>query len=96
MKKIFTAWGLKDDLHPHTLAVGKKPPLLDKDKSDPDCEKVFWKIETNTWEEAMSIHYLRLGFAPYKPMGKAKPCPNCGAIFYPDGSGECWSCAYEC
>jgi GNAT superfamily N-acetyltransferase len=43
-------------------------------------------------EEAMAIHALRQGWAPYLPMGEAAPCPTCGSMYYPNGYGDCWRC----
>jgi hypothetical protein len=48
----------------------------------------------NTGEEAASIRNLREGWAPYLPMGDAAPCPKCGAMFYPEGYGDCWRCGH--
>jgi hypothetical protein len=96
MKKIYTAWGLNNETLPHMLVGGEDPVTYANGEKDPECEKIFWQIEASTWEEAMAIHHLRQGFEPYKPMGKAEPCPKCGALFYPQGGGECWSCDYEC
>jgi hypothetical protein len=45
-------------------------------------------------EEAMAIHALRQGWAPYLPMGAAAPCPTCGANYYPQGYGDCWRCGH--
>jgi hypothetical protein len=45
-------------------------------------------------EEAMAIHALRQGWAPYLPMGEAAPCPNCKANYYPLGYGDCWRCGH--
>jgi hypothetical protein len=45
-------------------------------------------------EEAMAIHALRQGWAPYCPMGESAPCPNCSASYYPEGYGDCWRCGH--
>jgi predicted enzyme related to lactoylglutathione lyase len=55
-------------------------------------EALLFEIEANTYEEAAAIYNLRMGFGPYQPGGDPAPCPNCGAWFYPQGSGECWRC----
>ena len=36
--------------------------------------------------------FLRLGWPPYYPSGKAEVCSVCGASYYPQGSGEGWKC----
>lgn len=53
---------------------------------------MLWEFEAATSEEAMSVHFLRLGWAPYRPEGEPAPCPRCGSIYYPNGSAECWKC----
>lgn len=52
----------------------------------------LYSFEAATPEEAYSIHNLRMGWGPYKPLGEPALCPVCGAWFYPEGSGECWKC----
>ena len=94
MKRIYTAWGLESESFPHILVGGDEPLTYANGEIDPDCEKIFWQIEACSWEEASSINNLRLGYGPYYPMGDAEPYPNCGALYYPSGSGECWSCDY--
>jgi len=54
--------------------------------------RFLWRIEAATWEEAMSIYNLRMGFGPYKPNGQPARCPRCSGWYYPEGSGECWQC----
>jgi hypothetical protein len=55
--------------------------------------KLIHTFYAATYEEAMSIYHLRLGFEPYKPSGKPKLCPNdCGSFYYPDGSSQCPYC----
>jgi hypothetical protein len=53
----------------------------------------LYRFEAATWEEAMSVHHLRMGYEPYKP-GSSGLCPTsgCDAFVYPEGSGECWKC----
>jgi hypothetical protein len=53
-----------------------------------------YAFTAHTGEEAMAIHALRQGWAPYLPMGDAAPCPNCGANYYPHGYGDCWRCGH--
>ena len=59
-------------------------------------KKKLYEFEAATGEEASSIHNLRMGFGPYKPMGEPQPCPKCSAWFYPEGSGQCWRCGPIC
>ncbi len=59
--------------------------------------KLLYKVEADTWEEAMSLHYIKMGWSPYIPEGEPEECPNgCGAVFYPKGSGDCPNCGNIC
>jgi hypothetical protein len=51
---------------------------------------LLYQVEAATPEEASAIHSLRMGWEPYRPVGAAAPCPQCGAMLYPEGSGVCW------
>jgi hypothetical protein len=51
-----------------------------------------YEFVAETWEEAMAVHCLRQGWAPYLPQGEASACPRCTANYYPEGSGDCWRC----
>jgi len=82
-------------IFPHTIIEGEGPPKFSNGKPYPDCDKLFWRIESSTFEEAMSIYNLRQGWEPYRPQGEVKPCPNCAAMYYPEGSGQCWQCHHQ-
>ena len=59
--------------------------------------KLLHRIEADTPEEALAVHHIKLGYSPFVPMGKPAPCPKgCGAVFYPEGSGECSNCGPIC
>jgi hypothetical protein len=61
--------------------------------SIPQAAKLLHRIAANTWEEAMSLHHQQMGWSPYIPPGEPENCPHgCGAMFYPQGSGECPNC----
>ena len=94
-KIIYTAWGLEEDKYPCMLIGGDKPLTFSDGSIDPDCQKMFYQISACTHEEAMAIYYLRQGWAPYRPEGDASPCPECGALHYSKGSGQCWSCQHS-
>jgi hypothetical protein len=53
-----------------------------------------YAFTAHTGEEAMAIHALRQGWAPYVPMGKDAPCPTCATPYYPEGYGDCWRCGH--
>jgi hypothetical protein len=57
-----------------------------------EAATLSYAIVAESWEEAMAIHHVRQGWAPYVPMGDAVPCPNCASPYYPLGSGGCWRC----
>ena len=54
------------------------------------------EVIADTPEEASAVHHIKMGWAPYKPMGEAAPCPHCGAYFYPESSGICPNCGPIC
>jgi hypothetical protein len=58
----------------------------------PENASLQYSFAAASYEEAMAIHYLRQGFSAYQPVGPAVPCPQCGALRYTAGSGECWQC----
>jgi hypothetical protein len=59
-----------------------------------DQATMLYSFAAHTGEEAMAIHSLRQGWAPYLPMGKDAPCPTCGATYYPECYGDCWRCGH--
>jgi hypothetical protein len=63
---------------------------------DEDAQEIqtLYEFEAATWEEAMAIHHLRMGWGPYNPRCNAEECPQCKAVYYPEGSGQCWRCSY--
>jgi hypothetical protein len=63
----------------------------------PEDARLLYRVEADTWEEAMAVHYIKMGWSPYVPEGEPKECPRgCGAMFYPQGSGECPNCGRIC
>jgi hypothetical protein len=88
--KTYTVWGNK--IRAHTIVRGEDQPKKIDGKPVPDCDEMKFRIQACTWEEAMAIYHLRVGIEPYKPAGEPGRCPKCGSIYYPEGSGECWSC----
>ena len=55
--------------------------------------KKLYEFKAATPEEACSIHFLRMGHPPYKPMGDSELCPQCQSThYYPEGSGVCPYC----
>jgi hypothetical protein len=56
--------------------------------------RLLYSFTAHTGEEAMAIHHLRQGWAPYVPHGAAAPCPACASTYYPEGYGDCWHCGH--
>jgi len=57
--------------------------------------RLVHSVDLPTLEEAQAVHHLRMGWEPFKPMGKAEPCPTCGAFYYPEHTGKCYRCVLE-
>lgn len=66
------------------------------ERPGPEGGVLAWEIEAATWEEAMAVYHIRMGFEPYKP-GEPAACPVHGNdfVYYPEGSGDCWKCLEE-
>tara|TARA_R110002096_G_scaffold309403_4_gene503992 strand:+ start:18872 stop:19162 length:291 start_codon:yes stop_codon:yes gene_type:complete len=94
MKKTYSAWARKGKKEAHCFKQGEGPTQFGNGEYDKDCEVRLYTIEAHSWEEAMAIYYIRQGWEPYKPVGEAAPCPECGFMFYPAGSGQCWQCDF--
>lgn len=96
MKRIFTCWAEKGSTLPSCLSEGVDPPRFMDGTADPRCAVVLWRVEVGSFEEAQAIRNLRYGWEPAVPTGEAQPCPDCGAVHYPEGSGQCWNCSHQC
>jgi hypothetical protein len=59
-----------------------------------DRATLLYAFSAHSGEEAMAIHCLRQGWAPYLPMGEAAPCATCDATYYPECYGDCWRCGH--
>jgi hypothetical protein len=91
MKRTYEAWQDGDG-----LAVAFAPrdgiqELRDKNLLPEDATLLF-SVDADSFEEALAIYHLRMGWEPFRPEGKSSPCPKCGAQVYASGSGECWKC----
>ncbi len=96
MNRIYSVWSHKGEQSGHTLIEGEGPLRFANGEIDEDCEERLYTIEAGSWEEAAAIYHLRQGWEPYNPDCVSKPCPDCGAMHYPEGSGECWRCEHKC
>jgi hypothetical protein len=89
MKRLYQAWQYDDGC---VTALGEAEGIKEEIAQGlmPKDAKLLHQFEAETWEEAQTLHYIEMDWRAYKPMGEAKECPNnCGAMFYPEGSGEC-------
>jgi len=59
---------------------------------DRNLRRLLFEVVAETFEEAMSIYNLRMGYGPYVPSGQPSECPVCASWYYPEGSGQCWKC----
>jgi hypothetical protein len=92
MKRLYSAWGKKEKGEADCLIEGEGPPRFANGKLDTSSLDFYFFIEANTWEEAMAIYHLRQGWEPYRTNASPANCPDCGAIYYPEGSAQCWRC----
>lgn len=87
---VFEAWTNEDRTQ---VAFWPRSAIDLKRSAFSDMVHLLFSIDADSYEEAMAVYYVRMGFDPYKPQGKPVECPNeCGAHYYPEGSGECPIC----
>jgi len=92
MLKEYQIWIDKQD---DSITCSSEESILDQINKGILSKEAYMlnKFFAVSFEEAMAIYHLRMGFEPYKPSGKSQLCPNnCGSHYYPDGSGECPNC----
>lgn len=96
MKRVYEAW--YDPRDNSTLLTTPETIRQELERGDLSPKAVLLhRIEADTWEEAQAVHTIKRGWGSYDPTGEAQPCPNyCGAMFYPEGSGECPNCGRIC
>jgi hypothetical protein len=88
MRRRYEAWETEDG---HSFFVSDQLSAHERNPAEKLVKKLF-EVEADTFEEALSIYYLRMGRGPFTPVGDPEQCPTCGGWFYPQGSGECWRC----
>jgi len=96
MKKIYEAWEDEENCYmPFAAAEGI---LEDRSRGLISANaKFLFRVEADTWEEALAVRNIKMGWSPYIPEGKPQSCPReCGSIFCPEGSGECPNCGKIC
>ena len=91
MKRTYEAWQDPDGLATTFTPRENIQELRDKNLLAPNATLLF-SVDADTFEEAMAIFHLRMGYEPFSPIGESSPCPKCGAQLYASGSGECWRC----
>ena len=97
MKKLYQAWEYIDECE--IITFGEVNNIKEQIAQGliPKEAKLLHQVEADTYEEAQTLHYIKMDWGVYKPMGEAKECPNgCGAMFYPKGSGDCPNCGSIC
>src|SRR5215213_6183254 len=97
MKKVYEAWQYDECCT--IIVFGKSESIKSQFAQGlkPSDAEPLHTIEACYYEEAMQLHYDKMGWGKYNPLGEAKECPNnCGAMFYPEGSGECPNCGNIC
>ncbi|HEV2799816.1 MAG TPA: hypothetical protein VGW12_04930 [Pyrinomonadaceae bacterium] len=97
MKKVYEAW--RDEQN-STITTFAPPEAIEQERAAGEIsgKAVFlYRVEADTFEEAMAVHHIKMGWEPFVPMGEAEECPRgCGVTFYPEGSGECPNCGPVC
>lgn len=90
----FTIWQAWDDRDGGVVfAPASRCVELMRQGLLPENALLLYDITARTGEEAMTLHYERMGFEPYEPTGEPRLCPNaCGGSYYPEGYGECPNC----
>ncbi|OGU19425.1 MAG: hypothetical protein A2X85_11345 [Geobacteraceae bacterium GWF2_54_21] len=81
MKQIYEAWNDPDN---DSVTFGTVESVADQKNMRIISSSAFFlhRLETDTWEEAMTKHHEMMGFEPYKPMGNREKCPNgCGGEY---------------
>jgi hypothetical protein len=63
---IFTAWGR--DGRASALVSGEHPPRYANGKLMEDLPELIWRIEADTWNEAMQKYYDLQGWGTYTPI----------------------------
>jgi len=63
---IYTAWGT--DGRANALVAGDERPHFADGTPIADTEELIWKIEANSWDEAMQKYYDLQGWGTYRPM----------------------------
>ena len=96
MKKVYEAW--RDEAN---CSITFAPlAAIEEERARggiSDKAILLYRLEADTFEEAMAVHHIKMGWRPFVPMGEARECPKgCGAMFYPESSGECPNCGSIC
>lgn len=94
MTKIYEAWS---DVSGESEDISFFDAETIASQGLPEKATLLYRVEADTYEDAMRLHHERMGWEPYKPMGSPAECPRgCGSTFYPEGSGECRVCGRVC
>ena len=75
MKKVYEAWqwdaGCSMAFAPvESIQEQRAIGLL------PEDARLLHRVEADTLEEAMAVHYIKMGWGPYVPEGEPEECPS--------------------
>lgn len=96
MMKLYEAWEYEEGC---AIAFGEAEAIKDEISQGviPRDAKLLHQVEAATYEDAMVLHYIKMGWDKYTPPGEAIDCPHsCGGAYFPEGSGECPNCGRIC
>lgn len=99
MRRTYEAWAERDGPNWTSITLSTLEGIEEQRANGllPASAELRYRIDADTFEEAMAVHHIKMGWSPYQPLGKAQSCPNhCGAVFYPEGNGECPNCGKIC
>ena len=91
--KWYEVW--EDDEDGLSISALKEGEIEDEKRRGliPQSARLRFRLHVDTYEEALAVRNIKLGWAPYVPEGKPAHCPNgCGGVFYPAGYCECPNC----
>jgi hypothetical protein len=99
MRKVYEVWAEIEGGKQVSTTMAPTEGIqeqLDKGLLRRDAQLLF-RIDADTPEEAHAVLNIKMGWGPYVPTGKPALCPkSCGALFYPESSGECPNCGKIC
>ena len=95
--KKYSVWSLDrdDEGEDICLVEGEDIPRYANGTPQSDDNSLKFVIHACSLEEAMAVMHIRLGWEPWKPLGKSEECPSCNQMYWPDSFGICWNCGHK-